>query len=277
MTKICFIAPWGDPTSLLNRFKNQTPNSSGVWNSIKGVDNPDEADCIVALDTIGFHGICKKLNVKNLKDYSVIHFRREPDFINSFHPIPDSSFFDYQGSTFHVATWWISNSYDDILNLNYFDKPKLLSSVVSAKWKHRNLFFKKISNLLNMDVYGGHGVKEYAGKNYMYPVAGFKNKECGIKDYKYSIAIENSSQENYFTEKIIDCLLLWSIPIYWGCPNISSFFPEHSFYNIELENPEEIHSIIERPIEKKNIEAMKEARDLILNKYNIWAVIESLL
>ncbi len=102
-------------------------------------------------------------------------------------------------------------------------------------------------------------------------------KEKGIQDYKYSIAIENSSQENYFTEKIIDCLLLWSMPIYWGCPNISNFFPEHSFYEIELEKPQEIHSIIERPIEKKNIEAMKEARNLILNKYNIWAVIESLL
>lgn len=277
MTNICFIAPWGSPESLLKRFKNQTPKNLGIWNSVQGVDNPDQADCIVVLDTMGVNGICKKLNIKNLKGHSIIHLRREPDFINSFSPIPNSHFFDYKNSTFHVATWWISNSYDEIFNLKYFNKPNLLSSVVSAKWEHRNLFFKKISNLINLDIYGGPGVKKYVGKNYMHPVSGFINKEIGIRDYKYSIAIENSSQKNYFTEKILDCLLLWSIPIYWGCPNISSFFPEHSFYNIELDKPEEIHSIIKRPIEKKNIEAMKEARDLILNKYNIWPVIESLL
>jgi len=40
----------------------------------------------------------------------------------------------------------------------------------------------------------------------------------------YSVAIENSSITNYFTEKLIDCLITKTIPIYWGCPNISEYF-----------------------------------------------------
>ena len=40
----------------------------------------------------------------------------------------------------------------------------------------------------------------------------------------YSIAIESSQETNYFTEKLIDCLITKTIPVYWGCPNISEFF-----------------------------------------------------
>lgn len=40
----------------------------------------------------------------------------------------------------------------------------------------------------------------------------------------FSIIVENTQHENYFTEKIIDCMLAKCIPIYWGCPNIGNFF-----------------------------------------------------
>ena len=42
--------------------------------------------------------------------------------------------------------------------------------------------------------------------------------------FRFSIVIENSQQDNYFTEKIIDCFLCKTVPIYWGCPNIAEFF-----------------------------------------------------
>lgn len=40
----------------------------------------------------------------------------------------------------------------------------------------------------------------------------------------FSVAIENSSEPNYFTEKVIDCFLTYTIPLYWGCSNIESYF-----------------------------------------------------
>lgn len=42
----------------------------------------------------------------------------------------------------------------------------------------------------------------------------------------FHLTIENCKNENFFTEKIIDCFQTKTIPIYWGCPNISEFFNE---------------------------------------------------
>lgn len=44
------------------------------------------------------------------------------------------------------------------------------------------------------------------------------------RPYQFSIILENSQQDNYFTEKILDCFLCKTVPIYWGCPNIGEFF-----------------------------------------------------
>lgn len=45
-----------------------------------------------------------------------------------------------------------------------------------------------------------------------------------LKDYMFSVTIENNKQDYYFTEKIIDCFLTGTVPIYYGCPSIGKFF-----------------------------------------------------
>jgi hypothetical protein len=49
------------------------------------------------------------------------------------------------------------------------------------------------------------------------------NKDI-IFNSMFSIIIENISEENYFSEKIIDCFATMTIPIYFGCKNISKYF-----------------------------------------------------
>lgn len=51
-----------------------------------------------------------------------------------------------------------------------------------------------------------------------------ERKADALKDYRFSIAIENSSAENYFTDKILDCFVTGTVPIYWGCPNVAQYF-----------------------------------------------------
>lgn len=53
-----------------------------------------------------------------------------------------------------------------------------------------------------------------------------ETKEEIFNTSQYSIIIENSQCESYFTEKIIDCFITRTIPIYWGCPNIGDFFDQ---------------------------------------------------
>ena len=44
-----------------------------------------------------------------------------------------------------------------------------------------------------------------------------KEKEDGLCDYMFSVAIENSNQ--YFSEKLLDCFLTGTIPIYYATPS----------------------------------------------------------
>lgn len=69
-----------------------------------------------------------------------------------------------------------------------------------------------------------------------------KYKLEGLKDFMFSIVIENCSYDYYFTEKIIDCFRTGTIPIYWGCPSIGNFFNSNGI--ITFENIDELNNIL---------------------------------
>jgi len=52
----------------------------------------------------------------------------------------------------------------------------------------------------------------------------FVHKSDGLAPYRYSVIIENVCEPSYFSEKLIDCLLCATVPIYWGAPDIGDFF-----------------------------------------------------
>ena len=52
-------------------------------------------------------------------------------------------------------------------------------------------------------------------------------------DKQFHICIENVRRENWFTEKLIDCLYTRTVPIYFGCPNISDWFDTRGFILVE--------------------------------------------
>ena len=56
-----------------------------------------------------------------------------------------------------------------------------------------------------------------------------KDKIQGLRNYRYHFAIENCKRDFWFTEKLIDCLVTGTIPIYWGCPSIYTFFNDEGF------------------------------------------------
>lgn len=51
-----------------------------------------------------------------------------------------------------------------------------------------------------------------------------EEKNIGLSDYMFSIAIENSIEDYYFTEKIMDCFVTYTIPIYCGAKKLEHFF-----------------------------------------------------
>ena len=61
------------------------------------------------------------------------------------------------------------------------------------------------------------------------------DRRNAIAPYLFTIAIENCRKESYFSEKLIDPLVTRTIPIYWGCPNISNFLNTDGMIIIESE------------------------------------------
>lgn len=74
-----------------------------------------------------------------------------------------------------------------------------------------------------------------------------KNKYDFQKNYKFSIAFENTCYKGYTTEKIIQAFSAGTVPIYYGNPDIEKEFNSEAFINVHNFNTME--DVIKRIIE----------------------------
>jgi hypothetical protein len=81
-------------------------------------------------------------------------------------------------------------------------------------------------------------------KNLILTKTPFPNKKEMMFDCMFHVAIENTSIINWFTEKIVDCFISKTIPIYYGDTNIGSHFNSEGI--LEVRNIGEIISICNR-------------------------------
>ena len=114
-----------------------------------------------------------------------------------------------KGENYLYAPWgstWITKYIE-------CEKTKNVSIIASQKNSAvgHQLRHSIINKIPNLSVYG-------SGYN---PI---EHKETAITDYRFSITIENSIQQGYWTEKIIDCFNTKTIPIYWGSNNVVDYF-----------------------------------------------------
>jgi len=58
------------------------------------------------------------------------------------------------------------------------------------------------------------------------------NKLETLSDYRFTICFENMTLPGYATEKIIDCFVAGTVPIYCGAPDIEILMPEGSFVDM---------------------------------------------
>jgi hypothetical protein len=69
------------------------------------------------------------------------------------------------------------------------------------------------------------------------------DKLDALAPYHFSIVVESCRERGYFSEKLLDCLLVGTIPIYWGCPDL----PQYGFDPrgiIAFENAGQISDIL---------------------------------
>lgn len=161
--------------------------------------------------------------------------------------------------------WHVGKDYDYLVSVKPPQKSKVLSWITSNKaqfagHKKRLEFLSQLRKKVDFDLYG-------------YGFNTVVDKWEGLAPYRYSLAVENYSGPNYWSEKLADCFLSWTVPIYYGCTNITEYFPEESVIRIDIEDPDCMHyvkDIIKGNEWKKRREAVAYARHLLLEKYHFF-------
>lgn len=172
--------------------------------------------------------------------------------------------------------WFNGHSFDEIQKINFKNKTKYISTVCSSKQQKHTLhkarfeFTQSLKKQLpNLEIFG-HGVHA------------IQHKYEALDPYRFHLAIENHIAPHHWTEKLSDPFLSGALPIYYGCTNISDYFPPDSYLAIDIKHPDEalqkIQELISAPREyNKRLDALKEAQQLVLNEYNLIAMLDRII
>jgi hypothetical protein len=92
-----------------------------------------------------------------------------------------------------------------------------------------------------------------------------------FEDSMFHIAIENTKNHNYISEKIVDCFMSYTVPIYWGTPNVVDYFNKDGI--IFFETKDELEKILDNLSEGdyiKRIDAVIENYKIANENYGFW-------
>jgi|10_taG_2_1085330.scaffolds.fasta_scaffold52666_2 hypothetical protein len=160
------------------------------------------------------------------KDEAALIFTHTKDFIRQF---PDNSRYCPWGSYFIKVE-----------DHKIYDKSKNTTIIASSKsfapgHRMRHEVIQRYENLFDYVRKGGTDHSKYQN-------TGDEYKLNFIKDYRFSVEIENASIDGYFTEKILDCFRTGTIPVYCGDPSIFDNFDSGGI--ITFSNVSELESIL---------------------------------
>lgn len=252
--------------------KKQTPNSSMQWGDFTFTDEDvEECDYLVILDYPK-----ADFSVKVHKN-NIIHICLEPpNEVSKYRQYGNKKAalifnqLDIKKNNIlsHGALPWHVNKSYDFLSTIKLDSLKKENKIVWVTSNQRSSkghnvrmdFLDSIKDLPFVELYG-RGIQ---------PI---DDKWDVLSQSKYAIAYENFQNDYYWTEKIMDCYLSFAMPLYYGCNSIENFFPKNSFIQID---PKDEHSdlflkeIVASKKWEENLDSIIEARDLILNKYQLF-------
>jgi hypothetical protein len=193
---------------------------------------------IIEPPVINGENYIKVVNNKDKFKYIFTHIKNVGERAENFVYIP------------HGGTW-IEDS-----DISIHDKTKLTSCIFSSKnWnsyhRMRLRVYDRLKDDSRVDFYGSGCDK---------PI---DKKIEALKEYRFSIVIENSIESDYFTEKLLDCFLTGTIPVYVGSRTTSTYFDTNGIIYFEGdEDLPEILNILTEELYLEKSEAVKHNFDL---------------
>lgn len=279
MTLVRIVKNWDWPDLM-----RQTPGQKGVWDGIQFTVAPiEDCDFFVMLNNsmeTDTRVRCPKENIwaimqePYMKGHSDWMLEKHDFFSRVFtHYMPLN---DRKYIPSHPAIpWHVNKTFDELMSAKVPVKSKKLSAIVGDAMDvpghiKRKKFLQYIQNdkSLELDLYGKK-------------INFIEDKWDGLAPYKYSLAMENTGGPDYWTEKIADCFLAWTVPLYYGCTNLEDYFPKESFIRIDIGQSEKSLAKIRRIINEDNweryIPALEEARNLVLNRYQLFPYLSEMI
>lgn len=283
---------------LTGLFLRQTHEGKGIWGDCKFVINEpvDRCDWWIVC-----HASSLKTTEKTICDPNhIVYISMEPTeqsiparFLKQFSKlvICDPN---VRHKNIHLAnglTWWVGmdvrHDNGHHFSASYaLDYDKLKSMTCPAKVNRISVICSR-----NQSLPGHHKRLAFLDKLQQHPISEYidffggghrpiPDKWDAIAPYKYHLVLENSVVPDYWSEKLGDAYLGFSYPIYYGCPNIADYFSTDSLKVIDIDNFEQSVAVLEDLISfdhyDQHADAIVQARDQVLNKYNIFQLMANI-
>ncbi len=206
--------------------------------------------------------------IKTIKNIDVLLTRR-PELLTAF---PDKA------RKFVYGTTWLKNprttNKEKSISFTMTSKNNAGADGYNLRWSFlENVLNRKVEFALPFRFFDSSRFPVFThyenNKEWVSRLNEGKNSHQFIEDEKepifdsmFSIIIENQRHPNYLTEKLIDCVLSKSVPLYFGCPNLGDYFDtegmiiirdlEHLVEVVQTLTPEDYETRL--PIMQKNLE-----------------------
>jgi hypothetical protein len=255
----------------------QTPGERGEWDSIHFTTEPvRECDYLIMFNNRCLDAVqarCPRENVWCIIQepylpglYDWIVEGHEP-FARVFtHHVPSAD--PKYVRSFPILPWGVGLTYDELLGSEVPVKTRGVSWIAS-----------------NLNFLPGHRrrralreflirVKPDAVDIYGRGIRYIKLKWDALAPYRYSLAIENSNSADYWTEKVADCFLSWTVPLYDGCTNLEDYFSADSFVRIDARDHagtlRKIEELLRSDEWERRLPAVRESRARVLSEYQMF-------
>lgn len=273
--RIKILTPWSLP-----QFNGRFFPSPMEWDGAEFVCDPDcrEYDWLVVYDEVPRR---KRVEELACPASHTILVTQEPDSIKIYPPCYTRQF-NYVITTHDpqvlrhpgyrrgagAIVWLNGRSPLENRACRDYPKSKTLSCIFSTKRMTHTLHSKRMDFIEYIEAHEpslerfGRGIRE------------IRNKYDALDAYRYHIAIENQCRPYHWTEKLPDSILSLCLTFYAGDPKIGCVLPPESFIPVPIDDPPAALAIIQEAIAdnayEKRLPAIREARRLLCERYNLW-------
>jgi hypothetical protein len=107
------------------------------------------------------------------------------------------------------------------------------------------------------------------------------DKAEAIAPYRYHLVLENNDCPHFWTEKLADAYLGYSLPIFSGCRNVTDYFPEQSMVPLfDIDDHDRAVAVIGEVLKSdpwpRLLESIRAARTELIERQNLFSLIARL-